>query len=117
MGILCGPMHCSCDPPPDIGFVGFQLHDMYNSAREVAFFENKQRMTAYAALALPLLLATIVVGGICTTNFNRGLKPHLRRRVLNNSTSGRNYMRATYRYIQSKTGSLQIEALPARMAI
>lgn len=43
------------------------------------WLEVNVRMTAYAALAALLLLATITVAAVCTMNFNRGLKPIFQR--------------------------------------
>lgn len=66
----------------NLGFVVLQLVDMYSSkdpVEEADYLPARQRMTAYAAMAIPLSLATIVMTGICMRNFNKGLKAHLRR--------------------------------------
>jgi len=63
----------------EIALVVFQLRAMHRDHESMEELARGSiwRTTAYAALALPLLLATVVMAVICTRSFNRGLKPIL----------------------------------------
>ena len=61
----------------EIAFVLVQVIFNYKHGVHKFYRTIGIRMVAYAALALPLLGATVIVAGTCMWNFNKGLKQHL----------------------------------------
>jgi hypothetical protein len=62
----------------DVAAVGFQLYEIYDGRFQHQYMWVRMRITAYAGVALFLLLGTMVVAAFCLRNFNRGLKQILR---------------------------------------
>lgn len=72
----------------ELGLVILQLVEIYlpGNLLWILGSELRWRIVAYAAMAIPLLLASIVMAVICMANFGKGLKPHIQRnRVPNGS--------------------------------
>lgn len=70
------------------------------------------RITIYAALALPLLISSIAMGVYCALKFNKGLKPHLRRKprdVNPRGASGRHSRQEDWYPFGALTARLEIE--------
>jgi hypothetical protein len=96
----------------NIVFIILQLIEMQESP-DVDFFVLTGRTTAYACLAITLLVGTIVIAGICTTNYNRGLKPHLQQRRVP-ADAGENNAQLYEAHARS---SRHVELLSSRMDI
>ena len=62
----------------DIGLIIERLRWMWASL-ESDERSSAWRTTAYATLAIPVTLATVVMAAVCTTHFHRGLRPILRK--------------------------------------
>jgi NADH:ubiquinone oxidoreductase subunit 6 (subunit J) len=60
----------------------FKLVRMYaaNPKRIEDYKPARKSLTTFSVITILLVLATIIVACMCTHNFNKGLKPHLRRR-------------------------------------
>lgn len=52
---------------------------MYLSSpiRVAEYRPARHSLTTFAALAITLLVVTVIYATICTLNFNKGLKPHI----------------------------------------
>lgn len=55
----------------------FKLVRMYQPSREDEYLPARRSLTFFAVITILLILATIVNAIWCTTNFHKGLKPHL----------------------------------------
>lgn len=64
----------------------FKLVRMYFSdeKRKQEYLPARRTLTTFAIITLLLLIVTITYAIICTLNFNKGLKPHLRSASLRN---------------------------------
>jgi hypothetical protein len=50
---------------------------MYSTAREKAYRPARKELTTFAVLTIILIITTIINACICTHNFNKGLKPYI----------------------------------------
>jgi hypothetical protein len=67
----------------------FKLIRMYaaDKIRLEDYKPARKSLTSFAVLTILLLLVTIVIACICTHNFNKGLKPHLSNKNIENNTN------------------------------
>lgn len=64
----------------------FKLIRMYvaQAIRQEDYKPARKSLTAFAVLTILLLVCTIIVACICTHNFNKGLKPHVNTKTVEN---------------------------------
>ena len=67
----------------NLGLAALQVGVMWR--KPDVYWLVRRRMTAYAAIAIPLLLSTIAMAVICMRNFDKGLEPHIRRNRVPNA--------------------------------
>ncbi|KAF7909053.1 uncharacterized protein EAE98_012358 [Botrytis deweyae] len=60
----------------------FKLARMYQPAKAKDYLPVRKNLTSFAVITIILIILTIVNASLCTANFNKGLKPHLRKRKL-----------------------------------
>jgi phosphatidylglycerophosphate synthase len=64
----------------DLGLMSFQIYAMYHGDGLYSWYNGtRRRETAYMALALPLLLFSLVMGVVRMSSFGYGLKPYLQK--------------------------------------
>ena len=97
------------------GFVLLMTYVMYQVLVISEDEPKKLRMEVYAYIVLPLLLGTTVVAGMCTTNFNKGLKPHLQTMGMTSSWETRRQSEESC--TNGQQGSQRLNILPSRMEI
>jgi hypothetical protein len=51
-----------------------------NAARQEQYKPARPTLTVFAVITLALMIVTILVACWCTSNFNKGLKPHINKR-------------------------------------
>lgn len=57
---------------------------MYQPAKRAKYAAVRKSLTTFAIITIILIINTIVNAIICTANFNRGLKPHIAARKVEN---------------------------------
>lgn len=69
-----------------MGYFLFKLIRMYvaDINRQEDYKPARKSLTAFAILTILLLICTIVTACLCTHNFNKGLKPHINNKVVQN---------------------------------
>ncbi|KAF1914340.1 hypothetical protein BDU57DRAFT_453163 [Ampelomyces quisqualis] len=69
-----------------MGYFLFKLIRMYiaDIDRQVDYEPARKSLTAFALLTILLLIFTIVIACMCTHNFNKGLKPHVNNKAVEN---------------------------------
>jgi hypothetical protein len=69
-----------------MGYFLFKLIRMYiaDIGRQEDYEPARKSLTAFAVLTILLLIFTIVIACICTHNFNKGLKPHVNNKAVEN---------------------------------
>lgn len=55
---------------------------MYQPAKAADYLPVRKNLTSFAVITIILIILTIVNASLCTANFNKGLKPHLRKRKI-----------------------------------
>jgi len=60
----------------------FKLARMYQPAKEKDYMPVRKNLTSFAVITIILIILTIINASLCTANFNKGLKPHLRKRKI-----------------------------------
>jgi len=60
----------------------FKLARMYQPAKAANYVTVRKNLTSFAVITIILILLTITNASMCTANFNKGLKPHLRKRKI-----------------------------------
>jgi hypothetical protein len=50
---------------------------MYSAARARAYMPARKELTTFAVLTIILIVTTIINACLCTHNFNKGLKPYI----------------------------------------
>ncbi|KAF7958406.1 hypothetical protein EAE96_001955 [Botrytis aclada] len=60
----------------------FKLARMYQPAKAADYLPVRKNLTSFAVITIILIILTIVNASLCTANFNKGLKPHLRSRKI-----------------------------------
>ena len=84
--------------PPQVIFCAalayfiFKLVRIYSGDKTYLYAPAQKPLTTFAALSLPLVIATIVISTIVTLNFGKGLKPHLRRSPSDADEEDKHYM-------------------------
>lgn len=64
---------------------------MYEPSHEDAYLPARKELTTFAVLTIILIVLTIINACICANNFNRGLKPYVTRRKLENDDEKNRY--------------------------
>jgi hypothetical protein len=69
-----------------MGYFLFKLIRMWvaDASRQEDYKPARKSLTAFAILTILLLICTIVTACLCTHNFNKGLKPHINDKVVQN---------------------------------
>ncbi|KAH7390986.1 hypothetical protein DE146DRAFT_151291 [Phaeosphaeria sp. MPI-PUGE-AT-0046c] len=69
-----------------MGYFLFKLIRMYIApdGRQADYEPARKSLTAFAVLTILLLIFTIIVACVCTHNFNKGLKPHVNNKAVQN---------------------------------
>lgn len=69
-----------------MGYFLFKLIRMYVApdGRQRDYEPARKSLTAFAVLTILLLIFTIIVACMCTHNFNKGLKPHVNNKAVQN---------------------------------
>lgn len=69
-----------------MGYFLFKLIRMYiaDLDRQNDYKPARKSLTAFAVLTILLLIFTIIVACMCTYNFNKGLKPHVNNKAVEN---------------------------------
>ncbi|EEH18998.2 hypothetical protein PABG_01317 [Paracoccidioides brasiliensis Pb03] len=88
----------------------FKLVRMYTPPRMDAYKAARTSLTFFTVITIALIIMTIINACICTNNFNKGLKPHISSRKVNNDDEKPN---TTELSTNMKVGEL----LPVRMTI
>ena len=57
---------------------------MYQPERRQKYEAVRKSLTTFAVITIILIILTIINACICTVNFNRGLKPHIAARKVEN---------------------------------
>lgn len=60
----------------------FKLARMYQPSKEKDYMPVRKNLTSFAVITIILIILTIVNASLCTANFDKGLKPHLRSRKI-----------------------------------
>lgn len=55
---------------------------MYQPAKAKDYLPVRKNLTSFAVITIILIILTIVNASLCTANFDKGLKPHLRKRKI-----------------------------------
>ncbi|KAI4661769.1 uncharacterized protein J4E78_004559 [Alternaria triticimaculans] len=69
-----------------LGYFLFKLIRMWvaDASRQEDYKPARKSLTAFAILTILLLIITIVTACLCTHNFNKGLKPHVNDKIVQN---------------------------------
>jgi NADH:ubiquinone oxidoreductase subunit 6 (subunit J) len=69
-----------------MGYFLFKLIRMYiaDLDRQEDYKPARKSLTAFAVLTILLLIMTIIIACMCTHNFNKGLKPHVNNKAVEN---------------------------------
>ena len=70
----------------------FKLVRIWSGDKRIEYEPVKNPLTAFAALTIPLILATIAVAINVAVNFGKGLKPHLSGRAGETEEEDKHYM-------------------------
>ncbi|MCJ1253688.1 hypothetical protein MMC24_001500 [Lignoscripta atroalba] len=62
----------------------FKLVRMYNGQKTATYNKVRRPLTTFAVITVILIILTIINAIMCTLNFNKGLKPHIATRKLEN---------------------------------
>ncbi|KAI9771077.1 MAG: hypothetical protein M1840_002428 [Geoglossum simile] len=62
----------------------FKLVRMYQPSRELVYLAARRSLTTFAVITVILIVLTIANAIACTRNFDKGLKPHITKRKLEN---------------------------------
>jgi len=57
---------------------------MYQPAKEEPYIPARKSLTTFAVITIVLILLTIANAIMCMLNFDKGLKPHITRRKIEN---------------------------------
>lgn len=60
----------------------FKLARMYQKSKRAAYLPVRKSLTVFAVITIILIILTIVNACVCTSNFNKGLKPHITKRKI-----------------------------------
>jgi len=64
---------------------------MYELSHEFAYLAARKELTTFAVLTIILIVMTIINACMCANNFNRGLKPYVTGRKLENDDEKNRY--------------------------
>jgi len=57
---------------------------MYQPSRQAAYLAARRSLTTFAVITVILIVLTIANAIACTRNFDKGLKPHITKKKLEN---------------------------------
>jgi len=77
---------------------------MYEPSHQAAYIPARKELTTFAVLTLILILLTIVNACVCANNFNRGLKPYVSSRKLEQHDEKNRYTYTTEMTASSSQG-------------
>ncbi|CAL3972246.1 unnamed protein product [Diplocarpon coronariae] len=60
----------------------FKLARMYQPSREKDYLPVRKSLTSFAVITIVLLILTISNASVCMANFDKGLKPHIKKRQI-----------------------------------
>jgi hypothetical protein len=74
-----------------LGYFLFKLFRMYSEARKKSYRPARKELTTFAVLTIILIITTIINACICTHNFNKGLKPYVTSKKVENDDEKAGY--------------------------
>ena len=92
-----------------VAYFIFKLVRIWSGERVYQYKPVAKPLTTFAALTIPLILATIGVAIAVTLNFGKGLKPHLTGRAGESEEEDKHYMNEMPHHVQGPA--------PTRMTI
>jgi hypothetical protein len=60
------------------------MYDKGDMEKVIEYLPARKALTVFAVITISLLVATIATACVCTRNFNKGLKPHIQKRKVDN---------------------------------
>ena len=82
------------------------------------YLPARKSLTTFAVITVMLIILTIINACVCTHNFNKGLKPHIaRRKVDNRDNFGQNYQGNEQGNGQHEMPDYKHGPVPSRMLI
>ncbi|MCJ1339281.1 hypothetical protein MMC09_004570 [Bachmanniomyces sp. S44760] len=87
----------------------FKLERMYSTKKEKVYEPVRQPLTTFAVITVILIILTIINAIMCTLNFNKGLKPHIANRKVENEEEKA--------YMTTEMPNLAHAPVPNRMTI
>jgi len=64
---------------------------MYEPSHEAAYLPARKELTTFAVLTIILIISTIINACVCTHNFNKGLKPYVTNRKIDDQEEKNRY--------------------------
>jgi NADH:ubiquinone oxidoreductase subunit 6 (subunit J) len=61
-----------------------RMYDKGDMEKVIEYLPARKALTVFAVITILLLVATIATACVCTRNFNKGLKPHIQKRKVDN---------------------------------
>lgn len=61
-----------------------RMYDTSDMAKVEEYLPARKALTVFAVITISLLVASIITACFCTKNFNKGLKPHIQKRKVEN---------------------------------
>ncbi|PBP24220.1 hypothetical protein BUE80_DR004813 [Diplocarpon rosae] len=76
LGMVCTIFLYFCG----LAYFIFKLARMYQPSRETDYLPVRKSLTSFAVITIVLIILTIINASVCMANFDKGLKPHIRKR-------------------------------------
>ncbi|KAM0719965.1 hypothetical protein Q7P37_004100 [Cladosporium fusiforme] len=94
-----------------------RMYDKGDMQKVGEYLPARKALTVFAVITIILLIATIVTACLCTRNFNKGLKPHIQKRKVENSDNVKNSTYGAYGAEDFQGPAHPLGQIPNRMTI